>query len=87
MVREGGRERWGGDGECRRGGGECGEWAAIPRERSRRKKEATVKERESGGDGSKLTAVGEGREWWWGHVTWHVPCSCLLALISNRCPN
>jgi hypothetical protein len=59
------------------GGREVGsveEWAAIPRERSGRKKEATV-QRERGEEetGSKLTAVGEGRQWWWGHVTWHVP--------------
>lgn len=45
-------------------------------ERGGRKKEATVwreREVEEKETGSKLTAVGEGREWWWGHVTWHVP--------------
>ena len=65
--------------------GSVEEWAAMPRERSGRKKEATVqREGEEEETGSKLTAVGE---WWWGYVTWRVPCPALPALIANRCPN
>jgi hypothetical protein len=67
----------GGDGgEWRREGGRWGVWRNgllyLEREAAGRKKQQ-CKEREGRRRRGALTAVGEGREWWWGHVTWHVP--------------
>jgi len=70
-LREWGEERGSEQGED----GLLLELVGLEREEAGRKKQQW-REREKGEveeTGSKLTAVGEGREWWWGHVTWHVP--------------